>query len=294
VIKFNIPNKLMPKKWQPKKVKILAKGNRVSKFFGEDQISTRQVEVSLKLFDCGHFYMKQTLPGSGASPYWVIFEGRWSETDRGLRLEYLLRYSWQASRKPEMEFAIEAVPSDNESTLAFSGETENQLNGLVPAIVGEDQLCRIEIYREPDVVEKGPARFNEECPDPPSWKDPTPTRDPVYAKEPPSKQTEEKREEERHTPPKDETLLKESQPVERSRREQPAVQHRMPAQSVERQKPVPPRRAECQTPSCEDDEPMWPTYLGLAIFVFLFAFFGWLWWDEKRAAWGKDELYEEY
>ena len=40
----------------------------------------------------------------------------------------------------------------------FSGlmrsENKNHLNGMVPAIVGEDQMCRVEIYCEPDTVEK--------------------------------------------------------------------------------------------------------------------------------------------
>lgn len=49
----------------------------------EDTCSTRTVECSLKLFDCNHFYLKQTLPGSGASPHWTIYEGRWRGCVRG-------------------------------------------------------------------------------------------------------------------------------------------------------------------------------------------------------------------
>merc|ERR1719229_1689836 len=100
LIRVKIPDGCMPKDFVPKKVKILAKGAKIAKFFGEDSCSTRTVECSLKLFDCNHFYMKQTLPGSGASPHWTIFEGRWHATERGLKLEYLLRYNWQLSRKP--------------------------------------------------------------------------------------------------------------------------------------------------------------------------------------------------
>eukprot|EP00435_Cladocopium_sp_Y103_P049878 s354_g15.t1 len=150
--------------FQPKKTKVLVKGKPCGKFFGECEVSTRTVEFSIKLFDCGHFYMKQTLPGSGASPYWVIFEGTWQTTEKGLAFEYLFRYSWQVAKTRLMpEFALEAVPKNHRSRLAWCGEIpEQQLNGSVPAIVGEDPFCWIEICREPDVVERGKARFNEE------------------------------------------------------------------------------------------------------------------------------------
>lgn len=169
VIKVKIPDGIMPKSFVPKKCKILATGEKVAKFFGEDNVSTRTVEASLKIFDCGHFYLKQTLPGSGASPHWTIFEGRWRATERGLKLEYLLRYSWQLSRKPYMEFAIEAVRSDLMTTLAWDGETEKQLNGNLPAIVGTDDFFWAELVREGDTKGAAKLRWNEDCPEPPSW-----------------------------------------------------------------------------------------------------------------------------
>merc|ERR1719491_930259 len=168
----------MPPKWQPKRVKILAKGAKVAKYFGEDNVGTRQVEVSLKLFDCGHFYMKQSLPGSGACPYQIIFEGKWTEqNDRGFFLKYHVRYTGQTSKKTDLDLAVQALPPNQESMLANCTESDvkNQLNGLVPAIVGEDQWCRVELHAEGIFADDGKARFNEDCPDPPSWKDPTPT-----------------------------------------------------------------------------------------------------------------------
>merc|ERR1719199_1118435 len=108
VIRFQLPKGVMPKDWKPKKVKILAKGERLAKYFGEDKCGERNVQVSLKLFDCGHFYLKQTLPGSGISPYWTIFEGAWENTEKGLKLTYLIRYTWQdTARQPKLDLNIE-------------------------------------------------------------------------------------------------------------------------------------------------------------------------------------------
>ncbi|CAE8715782.1 unnamed protein product, partial [Polarella glacialis] len=174
VIKFRLPERAVPANFTPKKTKVLCKGTRIAKYFGECEVSTRSVEFSIKLFDCGHFYLKQTLPGSGASPYWVIFEGRYERTEKGLALEYLFRYSWQIAKTRLMpEFALEAVPKDHRSRLAWCGEMSEQLlNGTVPSIVGEDPFCWIEICREPDVVGKGKARFNEEGDDVPAKPEP--------------------------------------------------------------------------------------------------------------------------
>lgn len=174
VIRFKLPERIVGEDFTPKKNKILAKGKRMAKFFGDCQVSTRQVEFTLKLFDCGHFYLKQTLPGSGASPYWVIFEGRWERTEKGLSLEYLLRYSWQITKgRPSTEFAIEAVPAAHRSRLAWSGDAvEQQLNGSVPAIVGEAVWCWVEVCREPDVVENTRARFNKDADDAPVAQEP--------------------------------------------------------------------------------------------------------------------------
>ncbi|CAJ1429653.1 unnamed protein product [Effrenium voratum] len=134
VIKFRLPARAVPATFQPKKTKVLVKGQLCGKFFGECEVSTRTVEFSIKLYDCGHFYMKQTLPGSGASPYWVIFEGRWQTTEKGIAMEYLFRYAWQIAKTRLMpDFALEAVPKDHRSRLAWCGEIpEQQLNGSAP------------------------------------------------------------------------------------------------------------------------------------------------------------------
>eukprot|EP00928_Gymnodinium_smaydae_P089191 TRINITY_DN73190_c0_g1_i1.p1 TRINITY_DN73190_c0_g1~~TRINITY_DN73190_c0_g1_i1.p1 ORF type:complete len:383 (+),score=131.63 TRINITY_DN73190_c0_g1_i1:136-1284(+) len=163
VIRVREPRpRLMPKKWIPKKVKLLVRGEKLAKFFGEDTMGSREVCSSLKLFDCGHFYLKQTLPGSGPTPFWTIYEGKWEQKENGLRLVYCVHYSWQASMKSDPSTSIECVPKGLESSLAWVGESENQLNGMVPAVVGEERMARIEIVREPDKVEKNKIRFNED------------------------------------------------------------------------------------------------------------------------------------
>jgi len=247
VIKFRLPERAVRPEFQPKKTKVLVKGKPCGKFFGECEVSTRTVEFSIKLFDCGHFYMKQTLPGSGASPYWVIFEGTWQPTDRGLAFEYLFRYSWQVAKTRLMpDFALEAVPKNHRSRLAWCGEIpEQQLNGSVPAIVGEEAFCWIEVCREPDVVEKGKARFNESDDD--------------------IKPSETKAEETTGT-------------STARRRGAPAATGGAPSGAAKTD------GAGSQGESSTDEEPMWPLYALLGIFLLILLFFCRSAWLDKTQA----------
>jgi len=281
VIKFYLPHGIMPRKWKPKHVKILARGPLQSKYFGEDEVSTRQVEVSLKLFECGHFYMKQTLPGAGAMPYQIIFEGSWERNERGVHLVYRIRYTGQTSKKSELELRIEALPPNNESFLAIVDENENHLNGLVPAIVGEDDLCRIEIYREPDVVEKGKARFNEDDDDiiPPAQ----PTEPPPETAPRPTDMAEriERAERMEKADRADRQARAERQKAEKN--ETAATKTEAPQSA-----PEPHSTPEPQTPYFDDgytkeDESMWPLLLGLLLFILLCLFFLYLNWFEGES-----------
>lgn len=251
LIRVRIPDGLIPKDFQPKKVKILATGKKLAKFFGEDTCSTRTVECSLKLFDCNHFYLKQTLPGSGASPHWTIYEGRWQATERGLRLDYLLRYSWQVARKPPMDFSVEAAKSELQTSLAWDGETEKQLNGNLPAVVGTEDLFWIELVREGDAAGVAKIRWNEDCPEPPSWKrraeaEKPPERRPAAAAPPPAP----------------------------SKAAEPA-----PVATP----PPPPRKvakAPSDAPIEPDDVSPVPLYVGFAPFVAMAFFFMYSYWNE--------------
>jgi len=299
VIKVRIPDGLMPKGFQPKKSKILVKGEKIAKFFGEDNVSTRTVENNLKLFDCGHFYMKQTLPGTGASPHWTIFEGTWTPTQRGLRLEYLLRYSWQLSRKPYMDFNIEATRSDLITTLAWEGESEKQLNGNLPAIVGTDDFFWAELVRMGECTGTAALRWNEDCPEPPSWSRRSPPeerpRPQPAAEKPAEKQPE---------PVKEEKPQPKAQPVPaprsfeprsfepRSFEPRPELRERKPAAAAaapEATKPAPSSAGSAAAPAAaptaapppaagtketplldeEDTESPTPLYIGLGIFVLI-------------------------
>mmetsp|Transcript_10195 Transcript_10195/g.21585 ORF Transcript_10195/g.21585 Transcript_10195/m.21585 type:complete len:323 (-) Transcript_10195:165-1133(-) len=162
LIKAKVPPRLLPKDWQPKKMMILGKGNLIAKYFGDEEVSTRTVQFTLKILDCGHFRLKQTLPGSGASPYFVIFEGTWERTSKGYQLEFKIRYPFQKARKSEFDLAFEAMPEDHASLLAFCDETEKQINGNMPCIVGTDAFSWVELVHE-HVTENNPkTRFNLE------------------------------------------------------------------------------------------------------------------------------------
>lgn len=165
LIKVKVPDRLLPKNWQPKKMMILAKSkdNMIAKYFGDEEVSTRQVQFTLKILDCGHFRLKQTLQGSGPSPYWVIFEGKWTRTARGFKLEFCVRYPFQKSKKHDFDLAFEAMPDTHETSLAFADEAERQLAGSLPAIVGSEALSWVELVQEHEAESNPRARFNPEA-----------------------------------------------------------------------------------------------------------------------------------
>jgi len=257
---------------------ILTKGNRIAKYFGEDQVGTRQVETTLKLYDCGHFYMKQTLPGSGATPYQIIFEGRLQENDRGIHLEYLLRYTGQTSKRADLDLSVQVLPPNQETFFAACGECDNknQLNGLIPAIVGEDEYCRVEVFRDGDVIEKAPARFNEECFEPQPWRESAAKRKNQASSATASSSTT--------TAPTMVTATTTAPMPERKKSGTAAAGH-------EQTEPPGTSRTETyQTPEhkeygCQykDEEPLWPLLVGLGCFILLIGFFGWLNWQEWNA-----------
>mmetsp|Transcript_21185 Transcript_21185/g.39830 ORF Transcript_21185/g.39830 Transcript_21185/m.39830 type:complete len:157 (+) Transcript_21185:127-597(+) len=144
------------------------------------------------------------------------------------------------------EFALEAVPKNHRSRLAWCGEIpEQQLNGNVPAIVGEDAFCWIEVCREPDVIEKGKARFNEDDDD----------------IAPPPK--EEKQEVRRRPAPAPSGGAAKSQPAREPAQSTSCSQEHRDASEV------------------KDEEPTWPLYVGLGVLVVLMIFFCQMTWDDK-------------
>jgi len=234
LIKVKVPQRLLPKKWQPKKMMILTKSktNILAKYFGDEEVSTRQVQFTLKVLDCGHFRLKQTLLGSGPSPYWVIFEGKWEYTARGYKLEFCIRYSFQKNKKDDFDLGFEAMPDCHDTTLAFTDESEKQLAGNMPAIVGTEQFSWVELVQEHEIENNPKSRFNLEG---------------------------EQEEEEHKARPEVSSHENASRP-EPAKLDTPERWNR--SQEV-------------------DDEPMWPTYLGLALFLILVLGFSWMQWGPK-------------
>jgi len=239
-IKIKVPDRLLPKDWEPKKMMVLApsKKNVLAQYFGDEEVSTRQVQLTLKILDCGHFRLKQTLQGSGPSPYWVIFEGRWKRTPRGFRLEFCIRYPFQKSKKrDEFDLCFEAMPDIKETTLSFSDEAERQLAGQLPAIVGSELTAWIELVQEHDKESVPKARFNVED--------------------------------------AEDVASEASKPVEGQRPEEASKTSRnSPSSSVS----TAPQQAPAYKESCsvaEDGEPAWPLYVGLVVFLVLVLSFSW-------------------
>jgi hypothetical protein len=291
VIRFTPPKGVLPKGWKPKKVKILAKGERLAKYFGDDKVGERNVEVSLKLFDCNHFYMKQTLPGSGISPHWTIFEGSWEHTEKGLKLDYLIRYSWQESRKPEFDLTIEAVPEGWTTTLAWSGDAETQLNGNIPAVVGTDKFCWIEIYRDADSIEKNKARFNEDFDNAPSLKDDS-WKDQLRPSKSGNAETLIHDKSEEKSMPQKRSCASSSATPDESR------SSTMPARAASGTSSDSPagnsasgsssqKASGTETKAGADEESPWPLYIGVVLFVLLVAYFAWQQLQEKMSQFSK-------
>eukprot|EP00397_Hematodinium_sp_SG-2012_P028887 GEMP01030458.1.p1 GENE.GEMP01030458.1~~GEMP01030458.1.p1 ORF type:complete len:297 (+),score=46.54 GEMP01030458.1:99-989(+) len=156
-IVVDIPEDIIPKTWRAKKEPVLCRGDRIAKYFGEEAVSTRSVIFSLKLFQSGHFRLKQTLSDSGDS-YWSIFEGPYEQNTERIVLTCILRYNWtsRGSKTTVLESRLH-------SSLAFqTGKAFAYCNGMLPAIVGQETYCRVELCREPDKVSKEPSRF---CPE---------------------------------------------------------------------------------------------------------------------------------
>eukprot|EP00413_Alexandrium_margalefii_P030321 CAMPEP_0204562936 /NCGR_PEP_ID=MMETSP0661-20131031/34024_1 /ASSEMBLY_ACC=CAM_ASM_000606 /TAXON_ID=109239 /ORGANISM="Alexandrium margalefi, Strain AMGDE01CS-322" /LENGTH=250 /DNA_ID=CAMNT_0051570449 /DNA_START=101 /DNA_END=849 /DNA_ORIENTATION=+ len=164
LIKVKVPNRLLPKSWLPKKMMVLTKSkdNIIAQYYGDEEVSTRQVQFTLKILDCGHFRLKQTLGGSGPSPFWMIFEGKWAKTVRGFRLEFCIRYPFQKNKKDEFDLCFQAMPDVHETSLAFTDETERQLAGNLPAIVGTEALSWVELVQEHEAESCPRARLNPE------------------------------------------------------------------------------------------------------------------------------------
>lgn len=304
VISVTAPSRVLPVGFRPGEAPILAKGRRTDAFDGDGRADARLVDFQLRIFDCGHFYMKQSLSNSSSSlpPYWVIFEGRWRRSGRGYRLIFHFKYPRTAARC--LDFTIHGLPGRNEASLNYSGDDEVNLKGFLPTIVGNDATCWAALKRREDKKKQASLRndhFGEKDDDDDDNKD----RD----------DSDEEEEEERFNGPEKQELVQ-GLLKELNSEQQQELRHalgthgmtpelyrelspplRQALQRLQRRASMAQRRRD----HAEEGEPTWPMYLGMVLFVFVFAVFAYIWFEEhysgevaedidEDAYWKKDDF----
>lgn len=142
--------------WTPK-TKVTCKGDWAKKFFCQEEVSTREVEISLKFFEENNrFRLKQRLRESGR-PYVAYFEGGYVWHREKVELYVGFKYIGDQTLRPGQP--LEAVHMT--CTVHFADSAGMQLNGYIPSIVGKEPTCWVELCREPDKV-RSKTNFNFE------------------------------------------------------------------------------------------------------------------------------------
>lgn len=274
--------------FNPGEAPILARGKRLHAFDGEGRSDAKAVDFALRFYDCGHFYMKQSYSSSHASdtPNWFVFEGRWSRTARGFRLQFLFRYPKPTHRS--FDFTVHGLPGQSTSSLNFSGDEEETLKGFLPTVTGSESSCWASLQKRPDKSEaltKGGEDDEEE------------------EEEEGSEDEEEEKFNQHQKTELVQGLMKElDQDQQRELRQVLGDQGLRPEmysglspglrnalQRLQRRATISQRRRE----SAADGEPSWPMYLGLVLFVFVFAVFGYIWYEEHYASLGLEDIDED-
>lgn len=242
VIRAEVPERIVSELRRPRKLALLAGGHQIAKYTGEAE--GRDIDFTLKVFDCGHFRIKET-SSSSPSSRGAFFEGRWDKAAKGVRLELLLRCVEQQSRRRASDASVtyEAVPPEaRQATLAHVGGSEERLQGQLP-IFGEEAMALVELHKEADmVVQQTRARQVEDDDD--DWE---------------CRQ-----------------LLK------------PQMPKRPPPRVPQRPKP----HRDWDDEHWDSDEPTWPMYLGIFLFIVIFCVFAWLWYEERYSTESKKEFDE--
>jgi len=236
VLRVEVPGRVLSALRQPRKVALLASGKQLLKYCGE--VKGFNVDFALKLFDCGHFHIKETVGGSSAGPRGAIFEGRWEKGAQGLRLEYLLRYPCQQNRRREASVAYEAVPHEvREASLSFKGSSkgakeEDQLEGQLPTSCTEEATTGFVTLRREEEISEQQAKNSR-----------------LYDDD------------------DDEGFRAMLRP-----------QVKNPPRQMQRPKPY---REYDEERDWDSDEPTWPMYLGIFLFIVIFCVFAWVWYEER-------------
>jgi len=249
VIKAELPERITSELRRPRKLALLANGRQLAKYNGE--ADGHNLDFSMKIFDCGHFRIKEGSGGGGTSSSsrgaaGVVFEGRWEKAAQGIRLELLLRSAEQPARRRPSDTAnvtYEAIPPEvRQTSLACVKGSEDHLQGQLP-ILWEASMAQVELHREADMVVKQSQARQVEEDDDDDWE---------------CRQ-----------------LLK------------PQVQRRPPPRPPPRPKPH-----RDWDDSWDSDEPTWPMYLGIFLFIVIFCVFAWLWYEERYSPEAKKEFDE--
>jgi len=294
VLSVHAPQRVLPVAFRPGEAPILAKGRRTDSFDGDGRADARLVDFQLRFFSCGHFYMKQSLNGSGSAsnPYWVITEGRWRRSVRGYRLTFHFRYPRTAARC--LDFTIHGLPGRNEASLNFSGEDEINLKGFLPTMLGNDASCWAALVRRQEKPKQIAHRssFGEKDDDEDENEE--------------EKDSDEEDEDTFNMPQKQElvqTLLKELTPDQQQELRHALGKHgmtpelyqglspplRQALQRLQRRASIAARRRN----HADEGDPTWPMYLGLALFVFVFVVFAYIWFEEHYSGEASDAIDED-
>lgn len=275
ILKVYVPQRLLPVAFRPGEAPILASGKRTGAFDGDGTSDRRTVDFQLRIFDCGHFYMKQSVSNStsSANPLWAIFEGRCTRSMRGYRLETLFRYSRTGPNSAEL--IVHGFTGSTTTSLNYSGNEQHVLKGFLPTCVGNDSSCWAALTSRPDKAEA--SRKNEEG-----------------NAEDEEDEEEEEEEDSFSAIQKQElvqSLMRELKPEQQQELRQALGEHGMKPefygslspplrQALSRLQ----RRATFAARMAQhggSQEPSWPMYLGLCLFVIIFCIFAYLWYEEN-------------
>merc|ERR1712129_154820 len=233
-------------------------------------------QFALRLFDCGHFYMKQSYNNSLASdaPNWYIFEGKWRRSARGFQLETNFRYPRPRDTSPE--FVIHGLPGQTAASLNFSGDEEECLKGFLPTMTNTESSCWAALHRRQDKSKALATNQKEDDED---------EEEDVEVDE------EEKKFNQSQKTELVQPLMKELNPEQQRELRSVLGEQGLKSESfaglspglrtalqrLQRRATISQRRRE----SAGDGEPSWPMYLGLTLFVFVFLVFGYIWYEEQ-------------
>mmetsp|Transcript_15390 Transcript_15390/g.43691 ORF Transcript_15390/g.43691 Transcript_15390/m.43691 type:complete len:338 (-) Transcript_15390:74-1087(-) len=247
VIRTELPARIAAVLRRPRALALLATGRQVSKFAGE--LEGGGSEFSLRLFDCGHFRIKETAQGSPGVGVW---EGKWEETSTSVKLQLLLHSQEQQQarrRSGDSAGTLQMVPPElRVAELAVSGGDDSgeeaRLHGDLPTMFGASPICRVQFHAE--AMDPRQAASGDDL----------------------------------------RMQVKHGRPAADDS-DDDAEYRQMLREAARRPRPVPPPKKREWEDDFDSDEPRWPMYLGIFLFIVIFLTFSWAlyedWYGEEPA-----------